>query len=104
MSLRDLIVRGPMPPEARPRIPARRGRPPKKRAPATKVYRTRSHKLDPQHIDAETWFYEDRKGLLIVHEIRLDDGSYVRTDQFVIPWRMVTAASKRHELKSKPIT
>lgn len=55
--------------------------------------------LDPQHIDDETWFYEDRKGLLIVHEIRTA-GSYVRTDQFMIPWQKLTAAVRRHETKS----
>lgn len=99
MGLKDLIVSGPMPPEARIRIGARRGRRPKKGPLPTKKYRTRNHKLEPQRIDDETWFYEDRKGLLVVHEIRTDDGHYIRADQFVIPWRMVTGAAQRHELK-----
>jgi hypothetical protein len=98
MTLRDLVVRGPRPPNAIP-FATRRGRPPKKPPPPTMSYRTRNHSLEPQTIDNETWFYEDRKGLLIVHEFRTDAGLYVRTDQFVIPWRMVTAAVQRHALR-----
>lgn len=102
MALKDLIVRGPVPPEARPPFTkSGRGRRPKRRPAPTKQYRTRSHKLEPQSINAETWFYEDRKGLLIVHEVRTDADAYVRTDQFLIPWRMVTAAVERHALKPR---
>lgn len=60
--------------------------------------RTRGHMLGPHNIDDVTWFYDDGKGILIVYEIWTTDG-YLRTDQFVIPWWMVTAAAKRHELK-----
>jgi competence CoiA-like predicted nuclease len=108
MALKDLIVRGPMPPEAKgidsPRL-RRDGKRDRRRiqsAESARRYRKRNHKLEPQVIDAESWFYEDRKGLLIVHEIRTDDGSYIRTDQFTIPWRFVVASVKRHELK--PVT
>ena len=107
MALKDLVVLGPMPPEARGtasshlRLDGNRDRR-RRAAEPVKKYCKRNHKLDPQTIDAESWFYEDRKGLLIVHEIRTDTGQYVRTDQFTIPWRFVTAAAKRHELK--PVT
>lgn len=55
-----------------------------------------THGLGPHNINDVTWFYDDRKGLLVIHEIRGADSSYIRTDQFVIPWRMVTAAVRRH--------
>ncbi len=41
------------------------------------------------------WWYEDRGGILIVHEIRDATGSFVRTDQFRIPWSQLEAAHKR---------
>lgn len=97
MALKDLIVHGPVPPMAKPST-KRRGRPPKKRPPPTKTYKTRTHRHDAQTINNHTWFYEDRAGLLVVHEI-WDRDNFVRTDQFTIPWLMVAASWKRHELK-----
>lgn len=52
--------------------------------------------LDPQQIDKENWYYEEKKGVLLVHEIRTKDG-YLRTDQILIPWRMIAASMKRKE-------
>lgn len=57
---------------------------------------------EPQTVDKETWYYEERKGLLVVHEIRLEDGGYLRTDQFVIPWRMLVESTKQHKQKRRP--
>jgi predicted ArsR family transcriptional regulator len=91
MGLKDLVVRGPVPSEARIWRKSRRGRPAKK-------YCRRNHSREPQKIDEESWFYDDSNGLLVVHEFRTDAGDYVRTDQFVIPWRLVLAAVKRHQL------
>lgn len=56
----------------------------------------RGYKLEPQTIDRNTWFYEEPRGLLVVHEARDADGGYLRTDQFVIPWRKVVASVRRH--------
>lgn len=52
----------------------------------------------PQHTSDETWFYDDKRGLLVVHECR-KDGEFVQTDQFVIPWRAIDAAIKRRKAK-----
>jgi len=45
----------------------------------------RKYRLEPITIDANSWFYEGPKGLLIVHEARDKDGTFIQTDQFIIP-------------------
>lgn len=52
--------------------------------------------LAPKRIDAYTWFYEEPKGLAVVHEVRRSDGSHIRTDIFTVPRRMVIAAADRY--------
>ncbi len=59
-----------------------------------------SYSLNPQDIDGETWFYDSRRGLLVVREVR-DNGVYIRTDQFTIPWRAVVDAVRRHNAAPK---
>jgi len=54
---------------------------------------------NPQPIDNQTWFYDDKKGLLIVHEFRDVHHNYQGCDQFIIPWRKIEAARKR---RAKP--
>lgn len=78
MVLKDLVVRGPMP----------------------KAKRKREPSIAPIHVNKETWFYPDRKGLLVVHEIR-DRDAYVRTDQFTIKWVDVKTALALHDLHKK---
>ncbi len=56
--------------------------------------------LAPQNVDRHTWYYEERKGLLVVREVRGKDG-YVCTEQFVIPWKMVAASVKRREIAKR---
>ena len=73
MSLKDLIVRGPKPQEKRPRI-----------------------RRSPVGIDVDTWFYDDSRGILVVHECRERD-AYLHTDQFVIPWARLLAAVERYK-------
>lgn len=86
MALKDLVVRGPKPKEVP--IKSGRGRPSKPRT---------RHSREPMLVNNEVWYYEMPKGLLVVHEIRTDDGKYVRTDQFLIPWRSIMASVYRHE-------
>lgn len=42
----------------------------------------------PRQIDANTWYYEEERGLHVVHEARRE-GAYLLTDSFIIPWSMV---------------
>lgn len=85
MALKDLIVHGPRPSR------------PKKRGPyKTRASHLRGRSLEPQKVDDETWFYDDRRGLLVVHEFRGPHNEYLRTDQFIIPWEKVRAALDRN--------
>lgn len=49
----------------------------------------------PQHIRKASWFYDDKKGILVVSEARTKDDVYIQTDQFIISWRKVLAAARR---------
>ena len=41
------------------------------------------------------WWYEDKRGILVVKQIRDDSGSYIRTDQMRIPWLQILRAAQR---------
>jgi hypothetical protein len=49
----------------------------------------------PQTIDESSWYYEEKKGIEIVHEIKNKDGSYLRTDFILIPWRKLKESLRR---------
>ena len=51
----------------------------------------------PQHITEHLWYYEEKRGILIVHEIRDNEGKYIRTDQITIPWRKLRNSLKRKD-------
>lgn len=55
-----------------------------------------THSPYPQHIDEETWYYEDTKGLIVLRDVHGDDGKRRRTDQFTIPWKMIMTSVERH--------
>jgi len=44
------------------------------------------------------WWYEEKKGIEILHEIVTRDG-YIRTDHLVIPWNQIRAALQRKDKK-----
>ena len=50
-----------------------------------------AHSLNPQDIDAENWYYEEQKGLTLIH---LHAPGV--TCQIVIPWKLVSASIRRH--------
>lgn len=50
---------------------------------------------EPNHITEKAWFYDDKKGLLVVSEARTASGTYIQTDQFIIPWRAVLESARR---------
>jgi hypothetical protein len=51
--------------------------------------------LEPQNITSELWYYEQKKGILIVHRITNKD-RYIRTDQILIPWKKILASVDRY--------
>lgn len=42
--------------------------------------------LDPQNINEHNWYYEEKKGICIVHEV-IQRGECVQADTFTIPWK-----------------
>lgn len=54
-------------------------------------------RMSPQCINKEDgwWWYEERKGIYIVAEIRDHDGSYIRTENMTIPWKRIRSALDR---------
>jgi hypothetical protein len=40
------------------------------------------------------WYYEDRAGLEVIHEIRVD-GRYIRTDHLRLSWAQIRASMRR---------
>jgi hypothetical protein len=57
--------------------------------------------LDPQHVSATNWYYEEGAGMLVVHEVRDAAGLYLQTDQFKIPWRKIEASLKRIKARKR---
>lgn len=51
--------------------------------------------LKPQNVDSDTWYYEEKRGILVVHQTRDANGKWVKTDQFLIRWPMLRASLAR---------
>lgn len=53
----------------------------------------------PKRVNDMVWFYEEPRGIEIVHEIRNDGGKgkYIRTDTFLIGWRTLEAALESYK-------
>jgi hypothetical protein len=63
----------------------------------------RRHNSGPILIDGDSWYYEERGGIKVVHEARTPAGQFIQTDQFLIPWKKLTK-SLRHRPKAKRIS
>lgn len=55
--------------------------------------------LEPQNISKTDWYYEYPSHLLLVHEVKSQEGVHIRTDQIKIPWRMIEASLSRRKSK-----
>lgn len=53
---------------------------------------------NPQHVTDELWYYEEKKRINIVHEIRVNE-RFVRTDLIMIPWKKIRTSLKRKDAK-----
>ena len=57
---------------------------------------------DPTSISEHLWYYEEKKGITIVYEILDKNGKYMRTDQFMIPWKkLLESVNRKYEFKGK---
>jgi len=55
----------------------------------------------PHQITKNDWFYEERTGLLLVHEVYSPMGNYLCTEQIKIPWRKIEASLKRRKARQR---
>lgn len=46
-------------------------------------------------VDDHNWYYEDNRGLLLVHEETDEYGNVDETEQIIIPWRLLRATFER---------
>jgi hypothetical protein len=49
----------------------------------------------PINLDEHNWYYEDKGGIDVIHEIRDEEGNYYRTDHIKIPWKKLLESVKR---------
>lgn len=49
----------------------------------------------PIEIDDDNWYYEEKKGICIVHQVRDRTKIHKQTDQFYIPWPKLLNSVKR---------
>lgn len=51
--------------------------------------------LEPQQIDDTHWYYERKDGLLVLHQVRDENGYWISTHEFRIPWSMIDESLAR---------
>lgn len=51
--------------------------------------------LDPQHINENNWYYETKKGIEIIHQMRNIHGNMICNEIFTIPWKKIENSLKR---------
>ena len=59
-----------------------------------------SLKNNPISISKTAWYYEEPKGIIVIHEIHYRQ-RYLRTDQMTIPWEKIVASVGRKLKKDK---
>ena len=52
---------------------------------------------EPQKIRPDTWYYESEKSIDVYHELRDENGRYVQTINFRLPWRRLKQSLARLE-------
>ncbi len=52
-------------------------------------------------IDKNNWYYEEKKGICVVHQVCDKSGTVIRTDQFYIPWKRLLESVRRKYPKEK---
>ena len=48
--------------------------------------------MQPQHVTDRIWYYEEKEGICVVHEVSHGD-----VKQFYIPWRLIRASVRRKD-------
>lgn len=64
----------------------------KKRSLTVRIQKGYTNK--PQNIDKNNWYYEDKRGVELIHEIWIA-GQYIRTDNILIRWKQLDGTLER---------
>jgi hypothetical protein len=59
---------------------------------------TKHLSMFPQQITDDCWYYEEPKGLVIMHRIYAHN-IYLKTDRIVIPWSKIRKSLNRKDKK-----
>lgn len=54
------------------------------------------HSVAPQNIDENNWYYEEKDGVEIIHQVTTGPQNRIRTDSIFIPWGKLTETVRRH--------
>ena len=49
----------------------------------------------PVEIDEDSWYYEDKTGIDLIHEERDLEGNFIKTVHIKIPWRKLVTTMER---------
>ena len=52
--------------------------------------------LKPQNVNTSTWYYEERRGICVVRQIRDKDDVLRQSDTFYLPWKKIEASVDRY--------
>ena len=72
--------------------------------PRKEEYNYQGYPTHPRNVDKRTWFYEEKKGLCVVRQIRDSGGELLQGDIFHIPWKFITAAARTPAAARRRIT
>ena len=53
----------------------------------------------PVRVNKLCWYYEERKGICVVQEVRDDRGALLGVAMTTIPWAKIEASVRRHKVK-----
>lgn len=51
--------------------------------------------LGPHHINQDAWYYESKRGIEVVRQVRDGDGNYLATSITMVSWRKIRASMRR---------
>lgn len=57
--------------------------------------RKRKTSLDPQHLNQDAWYYEGKRGIEVVRQVRDGDGNYLAISITMVSWKKIRASMRR---------
>ena len=64
---------------------------------SNKKLRSKGLSLKSITINADTWLYEERTKLAVIHQVRDNAGDYIKTIQINLPIRIIMPSVKKYE-------